>query len=203
MVQYTAMDANRIMTDANVARARELKKELADAKARLLQAETARDALAAHAHLAIMALHDFESLPPDGTFRIIDGWNAILRHHNVSKLSSEDVSRLKADYLASRGIANAAAAPGDRDVQSAPPPASIWIVFDGPDENSFRSGRYRVTYTGGTGMHRADRLILDYVHAARLLGLDVSRICVETADRRLASRLTALGAAVTAFCGVS
>ena len=78
------------------------------------------------------------------------------------------------------------------------PPTTIWIVFDGPEENSYRSGQYRVTYTGGTGLHRADRLILDYVHAVKLLGLDTSRITVETADKALVKRLTALGAQVTA-----
>ena len=77
------------------------------------------------------------------------------------------------------------------------PPTLIWIVFDGPEENSYRRDWYRVTYTGGTGPHRADRLILDYVHAAKLLGLDVSRITVETADKALVKRLTALGAQVT------
>ena len=77
-------------------------------------------------------------------------------------------------------------------------PTITWIVFDGPEENSYRSGQYRVTYTGGTGPHRADRLILDYVHAVKLLGLDTSRITVETADKALVKRLTALGAQVTA-----
>ena len=76
-------------------------------------------------------------------------------------------------------------------------PLTCWIVFDGPEENSYRSGQYRVTYTGGTGPHRADRLILDYVHAVKLLGLDTSRITVETADKALVKRLTALGAQVT------
>ena len=252
-----------------------------------------------------------------GRLRIIDGWNAILRCRNVSKLTTEDISRLKADYLANLGAvrphkadvcglhslsltppaggaggvgaspaertwldstpsaegvvaanvpptppadssARAAAsfaccsraanvpptppAVGDGRSTAAPvppmvevtsvmgvcgrserermesaegaelptvghrvpgannqiPPTTIWIVFDGPEENSYRSGRYRVTYTGGRGPHRADRLILDYVHAVKLLGLDTSRITVETADKALVKRLTALGAQVTA-----
>ena len=179
-----------------------------------------------------------------GRLHIIDGWNAILRCRNVSKLTSEDISKLKADYLAGLGInrppsvaetcglhslpltppADVAGMPGARhtppaDVagrldarltspadgaRSGPQPLNIstsqpltcWIVFDGPDENSYRSGQYRVTYTGGTGLHRADRLILDYVHSVKLLGLDTSRITVETADKALAKRLTAFGAKV-------
>ena len=79
---------------------------------------------------------------------------------------------------------------------SASQPVTCWLIFDGPEENSYRSGAYRVTYTGGTGPHRADRLILDYVHAAKLLGLDTSRITVETADRALAKKAAAFGAEV-------
>jgi rRNA-processing protein FCF1 len=76
------------------------------------------------------------------------------------------------------------------------PPVSSWIVFDGKDANSYRAGVYRVTYTGGTGAHRADRMIIDYVNAAKVLGLDVSRIVVETADKGLSKRIISLGARV-------
>jgi len=184
------MTSSHIIEDARVARVRELKTELAAAKGRLAQAEADRDALVSHLHLALMALHDFEGLPPDGNFRIIDGWNAILRCRNVSKLTSEDISKLKVDYLTSLGIVSP-------EPTASPQPATlIWLIFDGSEENSYRSGAYRVTYTGGTGPHRADRLIIDYVHAAKLLGLDTSRIAVETADKDLAKRVAALGAAV-------
>ena len=183
------MTANRIIEDARVARVRELKTELSAAKARLSQAEADRDALVSHLHLALMALHDFERLPSGENFRIIDGWNAILRCRNVSKLTSEDISKLKAEYLADLGIITPA--PGASP--SSHPPTRTWIIFDGPEENSFCSGQYRVTYTGGTGQHRADRLILDYVHASRLMGLDVSRIVVETADKAVWRRICALG----------
>ena len=195
------MTANSIIEDARVARVRELKTALAAAKERLVRVEDERDSLLAHFDLALVALHDFEQLGEEAQLQIIDGWNAILRHRNVSKLTSEEISQLKADYLASLGIVP----PG---VSSAPQPASaegfgaaspqptslIWIVFDGSEENSYRCGAYRVTYTGGTGPHRADRLILDYVHAARILGLDTSRITVDTADKALAKKLVALGA---------
>lgn len=182
------MTSSHIIEDARVARVRELKTELAAAKGRLAQAEADRDALVSHLHLALMALHDFEGLPPDGNFRIIDGWNAILRCRNVSKLTSENISKLKADYLANLGIV-------PLDPTPSPQPSTlIWIIFDGPEENSFCSGRYRVTYTGGTGLHRADRMILDYIHAVKLLGLDTSRIDVETGDKALQRRVSAAGA---------
>ena len=184
------MKSNDIFADARVMQVRELKAALAETKARLAKAESERDLLAAHFPLGMAALHDFESLAAESELRIIDGWNAILRMKNVSKLSSENISDLKKSYLTGLGISEPA--PEGADL----PPVSSWIVFDGKDANSYRAGAYRVTYTGGTGAHRADRMIIDYVNVAKVLGLDVSRIVVETADKDLSKRLTALGAKV-------
>ena len=39
-------------------------------------------------------------------------------------------------------------------------------------------------------------MIIDYVNAAKVLGMDVSRIAVETADKDLSKRITSLGAKV-------
>lgn len=199
------MTANTIIEDARVARVRELKTSLAAAKERLARVEEERDSLLAHFDLALVALHDFEQLGEASQLHIIDGWNAILRHRNVSKLTSEEISQLKADYLASLGIVplsvcrNPQPASAEGFGAASPHPQTrIWIVFDGAEENSYRSGAYRVTYTGGTGPHRADRMILDFVHAVRLLGLDTARITVDTADKALAKKLTALGARITA-----
>lgn len=187
------MTANDIIGDARVARVRELRAELTATKARLQEIESERDALLAHFDLALVALRDFEQIGPTGRLRIIDGWNTLLRGRNVSKLASEDISRLKTAYLANLGIV-----PKGTDPHSPPPPLTHWIVFDGAEENTYRSGPYRITYTGGTGAHRADRLILDYVHAAQRLGLDTSRITVETADKALANKLTDFGAEIAA-----
>jgi hypothetical protein len=184
------MKPNDIFADARVMQVRELKAALAETKARLAKAESERDLLAAHFPLGMAALHDFESLAAESELRIIDGWNAILRMKNVSKLSSENISDLKKSYLTGLGISEPA--PEGADL----PPVSTWIIFDGKDANSYRTGAYRVTYTGGTGAHRADRMIIDYVNAAKVLGLDVSRIAVETADKDLSKRLAALGAKV-------
>ena len=184
------MKSNDIFADARVMQVRELKAALAEAKARLAQAEAERDLLVAHFPLGMAALHDFESLAAGAELRIIDGWNAILRMKNVSKLSAEKISELKKEYLAKLGILEPAAEPADL------PPVSTWIIFDGKDANSYRAGAYRVTYTGGTGAHRADRMIIDYVNAAKVLGLDVSRIAVETADKDLSKRIVSIGAKI-------
>ena len=195
MVQYAAMKSNDIIADARVMRLKELKLSLADVKARLAKMEAERDLLSAHFSLGLAALRDFERLPEGAGLRIIDGWNAILRFRNVSKLSADDISRLKKEYLAGLGVTP----PSDADDSVHPeslPPVATWIIFDGKVANSYRCGEYRVTYTGGTGAHRADRMILDFVNAARILGLDVSRITVETSDRDLARRIAAAGAKI-------
>jgi len=196
--------ANNVIEDARVARVRALKTALAEAKERLVRVEEERDSLLAHFDLALVALHDFEQLGEGAQLHIIDGWNAILRHRNVSKLTSEEISKLKADYLAGLGIVPQPSTLNSQPSTLNPQPSTLnpqpttltWIVFDGSEENSYRSGAYRITYTGGTGPHRADRLIHDYVHAVKLLGLDTARITVDTADKALAKKLTALGAKI-------
>ena len=193
MVQYAAMKSNDIIADARVMHLRELKTSLTDVKARLAKVEAERDVLSAHFSLSLVALRDFERLPEGAGLRIIDGWNAILRFRNVSKLSADDISRLKKEYLAGLGITP----PSDADDSVHPeslPPVATWIIFDGKVANSYRCGEYRVTYTGGIGAHRADRMILDFVNAVRILGLDVSRITVETSDKSLALHVRSAGA---------
>lgn len=187
MIQYALMKSNDIVADARVSLVRDLKRSLAETKERLAKAEADLALLVAHFPLGMAALRDFESLPDGAEFRIIDGWNAILRRRNVSKLSSEDISGLKKEYLSDLGIS----ATDREEVGSTP--VRTWIVFDGKVANSYRSGSFRVTYTGGIGAHRADRMIVDYVNAAKTLGLDVSRIAVETADKDLVKRLSAAG----------
>lgn len=182
------MKSNDIFADARVMQVRELKTALAETRARLSKAEAERDLLVAHFPLGMAALHDFESLASGEDLRIIDGWNAILRMKNVSKLSAESISELKKEYLTDLGILEPSPAGADL------PPVSVWIVFDGKVANSYRAGMYRVTYTGGTGAHRADRMIIDYVNVAKVLGLDVSRIVVETADKDLSRRVKSIGA---------
>jgi hypothetical protein len=188
------MNVRGIVEDSRVAHIRELKAELADVKARLVRAEGERDSLSAHFALALAALRDFEQIGEGGTLRIIDGWNAILRSRNVAKLTGEQISALKAEYLAGFGITPPDGGGRDGDGRECEPtPLTTWIIFDGAEENSYRSGPYRVTYTGGTGPQRADHMILDYVHAAKILGMDVSRIMVETADKALAKKLESYG----------
>ena len=193
MIQYAAMKSNDIIADARVMHLRELKSSLAEVKSRLAKAEAERDLLSAHFNLGLVALRDFERLPEGAELRIVDGWNAILRLRNVAKLKPEEISRLKKEYLAGMGV-NPSPEQEECADKGELPPVVTWIVFDGKAANSYRSGTCRVTYTGGTGAHRADRMILDFVNAARILGLDVSRIAVETSDKDLMKHIKASGA---------
>jgi len=189
------MTANCIIDSARIAHLRELNAELAKTKARLREIEQERDSLTSHFDVALVALHDFLRLADGDSFRIIDGWNVILRNRNVAKLGASEVSKLKSEFLKGRGAERPVDDITDKKCDSSSP-VREWIVFDGSEENSYKVGERRVTYTGGVGLHRADRLILDYVHAVRLLGLDTSRICVETADRDLAKKIVSFGATV-------
>ena len=60
----------------------------------------------------------------------------------------------------------------------------MWIVFDGRHESCTAEGRLRVSYTGGEGPQRADRMICDFLRMARFSG-DISRIDVRTHDKGL------------------
>ena len=190
MVQYVPMKSNDIVNEARMLHLRELKTSLAETKKRLQKVESDKDLLLAHFPLALAAIYDFRNLPDDKELRIIDGWNAILKEKNLAKLSKDDISRLKKEYLSRQGIS----IPSVENAKL--PPVSSWIVFDGKDAHSYRSGDSRITYTGGTGSHRADRMILDFVNAAKILGLDLSRIIVETADKDLSKKLRDSGVRV-------
>ena len=58
----------------------------------------------------------------------------------------------------------------------------VWIVFDGHTENSKVDGRLRVSYTGGEGLHRADRFICDFLRMAKFSG-GLPKIEVKTRDK--------------------
>ena len=73
--------------------------------------------------------------------------------------------------------------------------AIVWLVYDGAGASGEASGNFRVSYSGGEGAHRADRLITDYLRAALLAGAALPAE-VATSDRDLAAAAAKLGAAV-------
>ena len=159
------MKSQQIIMDSRVAHVRELKTEGAR-----LRAEN--EELSHHLDLAMLAAEDLRGLSPDGKLVIVDGWNLVLGAENEAKSPSELIEQAKRHL-------------GDC------PQDFVWIVFDGPRENSRVEGRLRVSYTGGTGPHRADRFICDFIRMARFRG-DISRIVVKTHDKDFSKEVNRL-----------
>lgn len=166
------MSAQDVILGARVAHLGELRAEVARLKAENARLRDENAALAHHFDLALLAAEDLRTLPPDGRLVVLDGWNLVLGAQKEAHTPEELVARTK-DYLSAH--------PSDR----------AWIVFDGPSENAFADGRLRVSYTGGTGLHRADRFIVDFLRMARYRG-DLARVKVRTFDKDLRRAVTRL-----------
>ena len=164
------------MQDSHVARIRALKDEVSRLKGELARACEERDSLRQHFALALLAARDADRLDAGGTLLIVDGWNAILGSENVGG-SRDRLEQLTRDWLASR--------PDDR----------AWIVFDGHKANGAAEGRMRVSYTGGAGAHRADRMVCDYLRMRRLSGAS-HNVIVATQDKDFRREALSLGAEV-------
>lgn len=160
------MNAQQVILDSRLVHVRELRTEVARLKAENLALRTANDELSHHVDLALVAAEDLRSLSDGGRLHVWDGWNLVLGADKQAETPEGLVA------LARRRLEEN---PADR----------IWIVFDGPRENSRNEGRLRVSYTGGSGLHRADRFICSFLRMARFRG-DVSRIEVWTNDKDFA-----------------
>ena len=157
------MSAQDVILGARVAHVRELKTEIERLKAENTRLRDENTSLRSHFGLALLAAQDLRGLSPEGKFILVDGWNLILGAKKEA-FSPDDL------------VAKARRHLGDRPLDF------VWIIFDGPKENSFNEDRLRVSYTGGTGPHRADKMITDFVRMARYLGLH-RQIEVRTHDK--------------------
>jgi len=173
------MTANAIFQDSRVLHVRALKAENDRLQAELRDCRAARAVLESHFALALAALQDAAALPPDGRILVLDGWNIVLGAR-AEKSAPPPPSR---DALLAQARAYA----------QAHADTFVWLVFDGADEHVAAEGRLRVSYTGGAGAHRADRLILDYLRALRVLGKETP-VTLVTADRDFAAAARRLGA---------
>lgn len=163
------MNIGNVILDARVAHVRELKAETARLKAELAAVRNGKEAVEKHFSLALAALRDADSAD---VLVAIDGWNAV----NRSPFRTREALL---DYC--RSIVR--------------PGLFIWIVFDGDEAAAETSEGLRVSYTGGTGDHRADRLISDWVHAFALRGLRKT-VRVVTDDDDFAKKTRQYGAEV-------
>lgn len=157
------MNAQQIIGNSRVLHIRELKSEVAKLKAENAQLRDENAQLCAHFDLALTAARDLESLPDGGRLVFVDGWNMILGATRIAK---------DKDDLLAKARAYSAENPGDL----------VWIVYDGPRYSVSEEGRVRISYTGGTGEHRADKFICDFLRMARFRG-EAAKIEVRTHDK--------------------
>lgn len=149
------MSAQDIIMGSRLEHIRELKTVIEKLKAENAALRDECDSLKAHFDFALLAAKELEK---GRSLEIWDGWNLILG----AKKEAKD----RADLIAQ---AKALKRP-------------IWIVFDGHDENVILEGHVRISYTGGTGEHRADKFIIDFVRMAAYLGL-TDHLTVRTNDK--------------------
>lgn len=161
------MTTQDILMGSRVAHVRELKTEIAKLRDDNAALRDELAALKAHFDLALLAAEDLRAAT---RLEIWDGWNLILG----AKKEAKD----RADLLA-----QAEARSGNG--------VKVWIVYDGKDENVSSRGDVRVSYTGGSGPHRADKFICDYLRMAKYLGL-ADRVIVRTNDKDFAKTVARL-----------
>ena len=157
------MTAQQIIGESRVLHIRELKAENVKLKMENAKLRDENSELFAHLDLAITAARDLDSLPDGGKLVFVDGWNMILGATRIAK---------DKDELLAMARAHVADNPGDL----------VWIVYDGPRFAATVDGRIRVSYTGGTGEHRADKFICDFLRMARFRG-EITKIEVRTHDK--------------------
>ena len=177
------MTANDIFRDTRVAHVRELKAEVARLRDELALERRERESLDSHFALALAAARDAERMPPDAGLLVVDGWNAVIGTHRLDANARREGRERLVESLRSHVADD--------------PRLHVWVVFDGAEMNavSEADGRLRVGYTGGTGAHRADRMVCDYLRMRKILGLN-NPVTVVTDDKDFAKEAAALGAAV-------
>ncbi|MCR5413542.1 MAG: hypothetical protein K6F50_02285 [Kiritimatiellae bacterium] len=157
------MNAQDVILGSRVIHIRELKAEIEKLRSENARLRDENAGLLSHFDLALLAAVDLRTLPEGGRLVVVDGWNMILGAGKTARNPAELESRYR-EHLASH------------------PADLVWIVYDGPREAVKTDGRLRLSWTGGTGPHRADRFICDFLRMARFRG-DVSKIEVVTCDR--------------------
>lgn len=171
------MTAQQIMQDSHLTRVRELRDEVIRLKGELARACEERDSLRQHFAIALMAARDAEFLSDKGIMLIVDGWNAILGSVNIGGRQSR-LTELVRVWLKAH--------PNDR----------AWIVFDGPRVSGSTKRRLRISYSGGEGAHRADRLVCDYLRMRQYTG-QKGHVIVLTNDKAFRSEAARLGAEIS------
>ena len=158
------MSANSIIFESRMTHIRELKAELEKLRRENAALRDENASIKSHLDLAVLAA---EELGTGELIELWDGWNMILD----AKVEAHNLNELVAMAKATD--------------------EKVWIVMDGSRENVMNDGKVRVSYTGGTGEHRADRFIIDFVRMARYIG-HADQVSVRTNDKDFAKAIKRL-----------
>lgn len=202
-----AMTSQEIMQDIRLTRVRALREEIVRLRSELTSVRGELDSLREHFALALLAARDAERAGSDGLMLIVDGWNAILsstgrlgldrgRLRFVGNAATEE-PRSEAEGVsgARKGWRAQLAGAVEKWLEKRPSDHA-WIVFDGPRASGKTKGRLRISYTGGSGEHRADRLVCDYLRMRRYDGAK-GHVIVVTNDKAFRAEAARLGAEVS------
>lgn len=187
------LTSNDIFRNSQVERVRELKNKVAVLTRERDEAVARAESLEAHFALALLAAQDAARLSEDGEIVIVDGWNAVFdnfRRAQETENGEERAARAKETVRRRDALVEDAKkyAQSREDV-------FVWLVFDGKQAGAVSGERWRVSYTGGSGTQRADRMICDFVRMIRLAG-GKTKVTVMTNDRGFKKEAVAAGANV-------
>ncbi len=180
------MTTNEIFMGARVAHVRELKAEVARLREELAHTRSELESLRNHFALALEAARDADTLPAGARLLVVDGWNAVLGSVSVIPPSERRGSSEELEEALYRRV---------RAWLAAHPSDAAWIVFDGSKAGGRSEPRLRISYTGGSGAHRADRMVCDYLRMRRLSGASHD-VIVATQDKDFRREALSLGAEV-------
>ncbi len=191
------MDTQSVIAAGRLMRLGELKDEIARLKEENSRLREEAASLRAHFDLALLAARDLAALRPGATFYLVDAWNLVLGSATRTSVPTLGTAPSPLGARLAKWLQLRRTAPGDWKTHSpssllaeirlhlAENPADFaWAIFDGPRENSTTENRLRVTYTGGSGTQRADRMMLDFIRMARLAAFD-ARIVLISSDKDL------------------
>lgn len=157
------MNTQGLQIAARLSEARKLRDERDALKQENARLRDELECLTANLEFAQTLLADLQA--EGSRLVLVDGWNLILG----SERRFAGREELFAHYRAETA----------KD-----PLLKAWIILDGPKANTVDEGRFRVSYTGGTGGQRADRFIRKIVSAAGFLGLG-ERVAIHSFDKEL------------------
>lgn len=187
------MNSNDIFRNSQVERVRDLKNKVATLARERDEALSELASLKAHFSLALVAAQDVAKLPEDGEIVIVDGWNAVF--DKFRRLRDDDEESSKEARAKETFRRRTALIETVKSYAAENENVFVWLVFDGDEAGATSGERWRISYTGGKGSHRADRMICDFVRMTSLAGMK-ARVTVMTNDRDFRKEVEAAGANV-------